>query len=152
MFQIRDEIAAVNKEIREIKERPIGRDESFARVDAFIAHEQANAGGDMLHAMRLPGENNFLYTPPVERLVRTYLFPLLGEKLKAQILEAEKAEPGISEIERAKILDELDARKLQAELVEESIIRAAERAGFTMSRRANADPRATLAFDEDLPR
>lgn len=57
----------------------------------------------------------------------------------------------LDDSDRAARLKKLDAELLDLELAEESLIRETERAGMTILRRANADPRAVLAHDGDLP-
>lgn len=80
-----------------------------------------------------------------DRVVQRYVAQLLGDQMQLQIAEFYAASSGIDEVERAKQLDELDAQLLQAELVEEGLIRSAENGGFAMSRRRDADVRAVLA-------
>ena len=57
---------------------------------------------------------------------------------------------GLSSEEREAQLAAKREELFKLELAEEAIIRAAEASGLEFLRRADADPRAVLAFDEDL--
>jgi hypothetical protein len=72
------------------------------------------------------------------------------ETVKAQVATIYQGNPGISESERQRRLEDVDRDLLDAELAEESIIRAAEASGFPVLPQ-QLDPQALLAADEALP-
>jgi hypothetical protein len=80
-----------------------------------------------------------------------YLAPMFGEVVKKRVADVYQNTAGITEAERQKQMEAVDRDLLDAELAEESIIRAAEASGFAILRRSNASPMAVLAADETLP-
>lgn len=71
------------------------------------------------------------------------------DQVRALVIEKAEAALGsrksMTPAERAKKVETVKAKLLAAELEEESLIRAAEDGGVEVLRRADADPRATLA-------
>ena len=74
-----------------------------------------------------------------------------GDHLKKKLKDHYVERPGISDKDREKELARIDADHVAAELVEESLIRNAERADIMLQRRRDANPAAVLAADEVLP-
>jgi len=73
------------------------------------------------------------------------------DDLARQIADLYRTDPGVTAPQRATDRIEADRRLLDLERQEEALIRSAERAGFDVMRRADADPRAVLSSDEVLP-
>ncbi|TAY68453.1 hypothetical protein [Rhizobium leguminosarum] len=84
-------------------------------------------------------------------LMLAYLGDQLIDAVTAEIKQAYEDRPGITDQERQKRLDANDREILDAELMEEAIIRQAEQQGFSIERRVDADPRAVLAHESALP-
>lgn len=158
--EISDGLEAIRAHVRELQDQrrhtehlPTSLEKAHARVDAFIAGEQAFA------ADRAPAPEVFSRSPSDYRrpkyemmhLLVAYLAPALGEAMKAAVSVSYVEAEGISEDERSERLAKLDRDLLDAELAEEAVIRAAEDAGFSVHRRKDADPRAVLAHVEELP-
>lgn len=151
---LRSKIADLSARRDEIKAQAPLRDVAVARATEFINNQKS------LSETRSPGISRFLdgptaYRPP-EMLDRhdmlfRYLAPALVEAMTAEIDRQYETTAGISEEERERKLQEIDRELLDAELCEESIIRASEESGFTIFRRADADPRAVLAHADSLP-
>lgn len=76
---------------------------------------------------------------------------VMKETLKKKISEFYRDVPNITGEERAAQLAAIDRKILDAEMAEESLIRAAWYAGFTVQRRADAHPWAVMAKDSALP-
>ncbi len=77
--------------------------------------------------------------------------PALAAAIKSEVSALYADKPGISEGDRLSQLEALDREASDAELTEESLIRAAESSGFPIPRRAGADPRAVLASGAAMP-
>ncbi|MGO4909526.1 hypothetical protein ACEN2J_14470 [Pseudorhodobacter sp. W20_MBD10_FR17] len=75
----------------------------------------------------------------------------LRKVVKGQLEDRLGGETGMTASTRVKRAAEAQAEILQAELVEEKIVRTMEAAGVTVSRRPDADPRALLASSDSLP-
>ncbi len=94
-------------------------------------------------------------TPATEILLG--LVALIGRDqlrgvVRGQIEDRLGGELGMTESTRAKKSAEATADILQAELMEERIVREMEAAGVAVYRRPDADPRALLASDGSLPK
>lgn len=81
----------------------------------------------------------------------TTLASFILEGMEASIDAAYKTIEGINEDDRQAETDVLNRKILDAELSEESLIRAANRSGFKTLRRPDADPLAVMAHDSALP-
>jgi hypothetical protein len=84
-------------------------------------------------------------------LALAWLGDLLIDAVPAQIKAVYGENAGVTDHERQKLLDENDRELLDTELAEESIIRYAEDQGFSIERRIDADPRAILAHQSEMP-
>lgn len=149
---LRERIAALRAEQKTVTRRPVERAVAEQRIDAWFEKRAAIARKHV----RPPAD----YTRPAYEPARAVEnTDLLFAALAPQIATATKAgldtvyaeAAGIGDAQRAALLAELDARILATEREEESIIRQAEEVGIAIQRRADADPRATLADAEDLP-
>ena len=155
---IRDLNARLRDRRRRIERAPVPLEEAVAAVDRHLRHTAETCGADALlgdlmggggrGAARFPAIENKamvkLLTAAAADLVRDFLV----RRLEAAY-SAEGARP-LAADERAKSVARLDADLLDAELAEERLIREAERAGLSVLRRADADPRALLAHDDEL--
>lgn len=152
LISIRDHIAKLNRRKEEITTRPPEEKVALARMADWVNAQSAHARSEVPAASRFTDAVHH----PVEyfkfdKMAVAYLSGSIKEVLSAEIRALYKKSPGISDDDRASQLEALDDDLLDAELAEESIIRAAEAMGFHMTRRANADPRAVLAHKKDLP-
>lgn len=152
---IRRRIADLNQQRTLLRGLPVSFDVAAARADVWVDQREARGQQHAPTADRFTWAAGYGDGPEYLRddaaMIFAYLGPLVKEAIRGKLAEIYKQAPGISEDERAEKLDFLDRELLDAELTEESIIRAAEQAGFPIHRRANADPRVVLAPDEDMP-
>jgi hypothetical protein len=158
---LRNSLAGIRTRILDLQDRrssiegqPASLEEAFDRLErwADVRSEWARS--------RLPTSEMFL-APPTrfqapgvyseEHAAMAFLKPLIVDALRKDIEHVFDNNPGISAEARAAALAAIDLELLDAELTEESIIRSAESAGFQIARRADADPRAVLADDRELP-
>ncbi|NKK92381.1 hypothetical protein GFL95_14270 [Rhizobium leguminosarum bv. viciae] len=144
--RLNDQIDAV-KAIPPVLETAIARMESYVDGKADFARSQVPRVAEFMDVSMYDGPR----MEKVEYFAMAYLAPLIKQCMADQLKAAYATVKGISDDDRERQLEKLGVELLDAELVEESIIRDAERAGFQLSRRAKADPRAVLAADKDLP-
>jgi hypothetical protein len=106
-------------------------------IGYFIA-----AGNDRLPQVREPAE-----------LALALYADKWGEYIKQAMREkmAAAGRTGLTDAKCEAKLTALDRELLDLELVEESLIRTAERGGFAIPRRHDANPLAVLADDSVLP-
>jgi hypothetical protein len=83
--------------------------------------------------------------------VLAYMGEAFIESVKKQVKAAYGGDQGMAEKQRLDLLAKNDAEILAAELAEEAIVRHAEKQGFKIDRRSDADPRAVLAYESALP-
>ncbi|WP_110804008.1 hypothetical protein [Rhodobacter viridis] len=68
-----------------------------------------------------------------------------------QLSDLEQSRPGLSDEDRLARLAELDGEILRTEMAEEAALRALERLGVQIGRRADLSPVVALAADQALP-
>ena len=159
--ELRDGLEATRARIAELTER---RDELASarvsievarrRIDAFVERERAQPLLDSWGADHFTfGQAD--YRPPEIhdrlRFLYAHLLRVVGEEMKADLDELYGEAPVVDDAKREGELLKLEGELLDCELVEESVIRAAEAAGFPITRRADADVRAVLATADSLP-
>lgn len=159
--ELGDGLESVRRRVRdlqaqrsEIADLPPTQAVAFERIDEFVRGITTTA------RHRAPDPTRFVgppagYTAPrlvdLSDLFAAYMGPALADAMKAEVEDLYESTPGVTEDDRADRLEKIDGELLDAELAEESIIRAAEAAGFPMARRYDADPRVVLAHDKALP-
>jgi len=151
---MREKIAVLKRERIALNTLPVTLDEATAKVDAWIermvsdARALAPSAGDFArpnYTVRAQSTNHDAL------LMRAYLGSHFGEAIKKDLQTFYQDKPGVSPMERTEKIRDIEIKILHAEFAEESMIRAAEEANFTIIRRADADPRAVLAHDKVLP-
>ena len=152
-----DGLESIRKRIRDLQDdrltiehSPPPQEVAFARVDAFVA----SLGGSTFSAKAFAaGPESYSQPRPMDRVdpFIGWVSPHLAEAIKREVEALYQASPGMTDDERAARLEAIDREILDAELAEESLIRAAEAGGFLMARRYDADPRAVLADAGALP-
>lgn len=157
LSDVRGRIADLQAERRRVESLPPELDTAVERIDRWVAAMEHTARAGIV-----PEPARFAASPEHYRQPRSgrdefaaimvaFLGDELAARVKAQVQEVYADRPGISDAEREKRLAQLDRDLLDAELAEESLIRAAEAAGFTIARRADSDPRAVLADQKEMP-
>lgn len=153
----RAEIIRVADEMDQVTKMPIPMNDALALVDAELDRlVDIGLSGVVVWPLFNPiGGDRHVQIDAAERLVPGLLALVGRDTLRmaaeAKLIEGYAGRQGITEAERASRLTVLEDEALDLELVEESLIRQAEAAGMIIQRRADADPRAVLAFDRDLP-
>lgn len=148
--EIRKQVILEKEALAAILERPVDLETALARLDAWL--EKA-ASDDVVKdfARRLTASS---YREPMPRDSAHLFFVAVASSVRSVVerqMERDfAAVPGLSENERHAALAARRGVILQLELAEEATIRAAEKAGIDLLRRADADVRAVLAADDDL--
>ncbi|CUX23206.1 conserved hypothetical protein [Agrobacterium deltaense Zutra 3/1] len=149
--ELRRHIQDIKRERSKVVDLPISKEETLERVDAMIDHLTRDARyfyPDPKDISR-PGfsANNI---SAISILIAQRASDM-AEKMKRDVEDFYASAVGITSDERENRLRDIDRKILDAELAEESLIRAAENSGFPILRRRDADPRAVLAHDKVLP-
>jgi len=159
--ECRDQIGALRKERAAVENAPRPLAETIDMLDQHLDRIATNAVDALsLHhlrdrntafALRLSqsGQPGVEVTNLLGLLVAVAREPL-REIVAAQLGDLDLACPGLSDQDRAQKLAALDAAILRAELAEEHALRALERHGVAVARRADAHPLAVLAADAAL--
>ncbi|MDO9417963.1 hypothetical protein [Pararhizobium sp.] len=150
---IREEITALKEKRDESSFLPVDEASACQRVDLLVARLSLEA---QKHA---PGPERFTSSPEHWRLpscepaqlLFAYMAGGLAEAIKQEVRKIYEDGAGLTDAERSKRFAALDHEILQAELIEEAIIRTSEASGFKVLRRFDADPRAVLAHESALP-
>jgi len=157
---LREEIASLKEDREHLALRPVAIEEANARADEFANHLKDEAGRNMRFSVAdLAAGPKFFSKYKVKpelfsNLALMFVAPQIADFLKARVQEHYASIASGAPItleERQKAAARLDQRIMDAELAEESIIRVAERGGFPVLRRADANPAAILAADSELP-
>ena len=162
LAEIREEIAAAQAEVERIQRLPRPREEAEAEIRDLV-EAGAQSFGPYLGDFARPGGANLMGVMntlngshgAIQRnqfgfmcaVAPAGVFEFLARGLDAAYAEG----PGLTAAERATRLAKADARLLELSLAEEAAVRALEAAGMAVARRPDADPRAVLAADSDLP-
>jgi hypothetical protein len=140
----RDEIAA----------RPVPKDEALAALDRDLDELIAIAKRET-NMRSLTRADNPAWTIPQNGVLLGLLLGANRAAFRDQLADmiapvyANGSKP-IAADEREAALRRIEEELLDIELAEEAAIRAAEAAGLTVLRRADADPKAVLASDAEL--
>ena len=160
---IGDSLAEIRSRIEDLKDRrdeilslpvnvevAVERAEKWARYQVVSAQQAAPGPA---HFCISPKRWNDAYHPHCDPGVAAlaYLGSAFIEAVKQEVIAAYGDDQGVTESERQDLVAQNDHEILEAELSEESIIRQAEQQGMTIDRREDADPRAVLAHDSNLP-
>lgn len=126
---------------------------ALKRVDAFADHLRRPL--EDFYLGHFAGAGRFVMPdilPQVTgRIALAGCADLIADALKARLRAQYANSDGISEKDREAKLAEIGEDLLALEMLEEASIRHAERAGFDILRRHNANPLAVLAADQVLP-
>lgn len=165
LAKITDAVAGIRRRIGKVETAIAEVDRSFCprgmavnRLDAWLdlcaARSQDLALGDLLSGEGQSG-GQFFNVLPSSDLPFPFLVTCCRDQVRAVLIKridaAYAKRPGMTADDRRQAIEKLKGERLDIEFAEESLIRAAERAGMTIARRADADPRAVLAA-EDEPR
>ncbi|MDP2779841.1 hypothetical protein [Devosia sp.] len=151
-------VELLRRQIQELREQrrttslaPVDEAEARRRLDSWVSDMRGQVLEQLSPAM-FTAPDYQPRTPPANSPITTSAIAvLLGEMYSELIARQYSQVSGITDDERKAALRQIDADILDAEMTEESIIRNAEQAGISIMRRRDADPRAVLAFDADLP-
>ena len=149
----RDEIASLRTERDAIESapRPIG--DVLADLDLHLDF-LATASVDALSLDCLRARGAAVELKATAPITLGLLVAIAREPLRQiiadQLGDLEKNRPGLAEKDRLARLAEIDRAILAAELAEERALRALERQGVMIARRADASPLAVLAADQAL--
>lgn len=153
---VRVRIIALKDQRAHMEVLPVPKALAIERLDQFVAFLSERSD-------RLISPNTFMqreeYRPPAVSsshyhagdLALGFVLQLMRERLASGIEAKYAPGDGPTVEEHRRMLAKLDAEILDLELVEESLVRAAEAAGIETLRRGDADPRAVLASNEALP-
>jgi hypothetical protein len=149
--ELRDRIAALKVERDSVLKQPLPRDEAMERLDAAINARAATASIEQfVHEVTTGRPINVLAGFDHERIA--WLLANTARPLLVAAVESHYAtHTGLTSSDRTQKLSALAAEILDYEKQEESVCRAAEMAGGKIPRRADADPRAVMAPDSELP-
>lgn len=133
--------------------RPVPQADALAALDRDIDELVATAKRET-NVRSLTRAENPAWTIPQNGILIALLIGANREAFRSQLAEMiapayADAKP-IEAAEREATLRRIDDELLDLEMAEEGAIRGAEAAGLSVLRRADADPRAVLASDEEL--
>lgn len=157
--QLRTGLSEAREQIEALKAKK-AETEALPPTMEVITRRAEEFADRVAHSVRsqYPDPERFIaghYEPPQyydpSETMGYYLRHILADAIVNECEEALEGRETISEQERGSRLAKIDADILAAELAEEAVIRMAEAGGFPVERRIDADPRAVLARDEDLP-
>jgi DNA repair exonuclease SbcCD ATPase subunit len=154
---IEGEIVSLQNELDRVLNAPVDAATIKERVEALIASSIASAEDALsLNALTWREYSDyrlFVRDSPLPRKATLGLIAILGDKdsIRDKLITyvAGGAQNGISDSEREREINRLEAALAERERVMERIHREAEVAGVTIPRRPNADPAALLMPDED---
>jgi hypothetical protein len=162
---LRADRARLNAERRDLERAPLPREEAEAELEARIATAGARVELDAAplawpssdparHDRNLIRPATPMTTLGPDGLTFAALCKLTPDAVRAAAAAALDAlyaahAPGLPAADRAAALAALDRQLGETELSEERCIRAAEDAGLSVARRADADPELVLAADLD---
>lgn len=158
---LRDHIKQLKRQRDEVLAIDVTQDFAEARIDEWIDARVQRTINMLMGKHEVPPQPGaFLVSPKNWTSPEADLLALMAFYLRDDLASAIKDRLGefcgedrkqISEDDRAARVAAIDRDLLDAELGEESIIRSAEKVGWIVTRRVDADPRAVLAADQDLP-
>lgn len=154
--EIRSQIEDLKSRQDEISELPVTEDVAISRavqsMQGRISAAQQHVGSPSRFSVS-PNRWESRYEPTIDfgALTLAYLGDQLLDAVSSEIKQLYAGRPGVTDKERQKLFDDNDRQILDAELMEEAIIRQAEQQGYSIERRVDADPRAVLAHESALP-
>ena len=155
--QIRDLRLRLVDQRDEVSRRATPREEAIAAMDRDLAR-QIEVATDQINLSSLlrpggpgPALHLDLSSHALPGLLAAANLGGLREVLIGMIDADLDGVTTMSREDKDRELKRIDTEILDAELAEEAMIRDAERAGLTALRRGDADPRAVLAADSELP-
>lgn len=148
---IRGHIGKLKQQKSEIALKPVTIEAALARAEGWVHYITRGSVELSPSAKHFSRPDYQLPIMNAESLLIAQMAARMSDTLKADIEKLYAERPGITEEERVMRVREIERKLLDAELTEESMIRAAEAGGFPVLRRGNADPRAVLAHDKALP-
>lgn len=158
---MRDQIAALRDERAQVENAPRPLDETLGLLDAHLDALATSAVDNLsLHHLRdrrgtfglklsQSGISDFAIQTLFGLFVATSR-DALRSVIVGQLEDLAQARPGMSDQDRQERLAEIDRAILKAELAEEAAIRALERQGVSIARRADLSPLIALAADDAL--
>ncbi|MER8844032.1 MULTISPECIES: hypothetical protein [Mesorhizobium] len=153
LTSVRDRIAKLGQERQAIEGADCSLDQALERLAGFMNYMRQPLNdyyvGQFLQPSGRPDVG--MNTDQAARLALALGADAWAKAMEGKIRQALADRPGYTDAERAAKLDAIDAELLDLELVEESLIRNAEQAGFEVLRRHDANPAAVLAHDSALP-
>ncbi|MEI8715871.1 hypothetical protein [Mesorhizobium sp. ISC11] len=151
---VRDRIAKLAKERQAIEEAHSSLDMALERLEQHRLYLRQPLDSYYVGAfLAAPGvrQDFGMNTDNAARLALALGADAWAKEMDAKIRASQASRPGLTNEERAAKIEAIDAEMLDLELVEESLIRNAEQAGFEVQRRPDANPAAVLAHDSALP-
>lgn len=156
---VRRQIGELNDRAADIRATPVPREEAIRRLDRNIGESVADArglfAGSLIDNDPRVGNRDFGDMKVSEKSFRNFMLAISRKELRAFLVERIDASyasrPGMSDETRRQALAEIDADRLKLELAAEAAIRQAETVGIVIARRRDADPRAVLADESELP-
>lgn len=153
VLSIRDRIAELTAERAELQALPVRKAIAVERLEAWVRSIKMIPGTPTLtpsaFSVNAPG-----YSVPrsdFDTAIASFAIPLIRQSALS-MLETHYETIGKvdDEVNQDKITS-LNRKLFDLEMAEESIIRAADKNGFEIRRRGDADPRAVLAPDKAMP-
>lgn len=156
LHELREMIARLHSEREEIEARPVPLSEAQDNAAKAVIREAERALDDIHLAglMRPEGRAPRLDLTDAQRSALAFAASAEGvaAALSARLAERyrKNALQGMESDEKTAALAKIDADALACECAEEQTIREMEQQGAAPLRRADSDPRATLAHDAEL--
>lgn len=156
--EIRLQVIVLQDQRDQLRRLPVDRQRALAALDDGIAQMAARLDArNLMAGLTRPsgGRPHFDLTTIPDALTPVWLAVLCPDRLRQHfadlIDDVYESRDDLPEAARAAEHARLDAEILSVELMEEALVRSAERAGLPVLRRADLDPRAALAHDDALP-
>lgn len=146
--EIRRQVIVGKEALHRVHSQPVDRKTASARLDAWIENEGASEAVKAF-ARRFTSCN---YREPAKADASAVVFVAVAASIRDAVLRQIDSGPdvGLSEKARADAVAKHQNAIQRLELAEEALIRDAERSGFDILRRPEADVRAVLAHDEEF--
>lgn len=154
---VRAQIVVLKDRRRAVKSMAVPLSDALAALDRGLDAEIARAVEEFNIASLVRPANRTPYLSMELHARNTLGFVLLAGRENIRSALAEKVEAsyegadGIQAEDRAATFAKIDAEILSLELLDERLVREMEAADLQVLRRSDADPRAVLAHDSELP-
>jgi hypothetical protein len=146
--EIRQQNVVARYAVTKILQAPVSRDVALDRLDSWLASvSSASAVKNFALRFTAAGYRAPVTTVPPD-VVASAMVAALRDQIGTAISESYGSGTSYSDAERARALAKAEQAVLDLEFAEEAMIRAAEKSGFDVLRRIDADPRAVLASGE----